>query len=44
MSILEPPIKEPRRGDHEKPGGRGKTRSELSWEAADTAELAAWLF
>ena len=31
------------RGDHEQPRGRGRTRSELRWEAADMAELAAWL-
>lgn len=32
-----------RRGGHEQPGARERMRSELSWEAADTAELAAGL-
>lgn len=32
-----------RRGGHEQPGARERMRSELSWEAADMAELAAGL-
>jgi len=47
MSILEPPVREPRaeqrRGDHKQPRAGGRTRSELRGEAADMAELAAGL-